>query len=305
VNSKYGKALQITKRFSLLASLFTILLVVSCASRSNVKTSSKDRNAEFALLAPGGVVYLYIDVPGTRPVLDRISFEGIQGSQGAQILDRTTSAVAAFYPEGMPRRFLAAVQGRYPSFQAKLSFTLSPSWKKRRSETGASYWHAVKNGVSVSLGSSSALISDGDPFVQPPGVETPEGFEEFCRGTVMAGWMEDASGPLNNFLASMEIPLQIPAKQVFFSLYTSGQEYETVIQIETPSVSQAKALVTLFSMARLFMANAEASLGVVAVLFANPPVQDGPYLRLHTGSLDAQGIALLFTMFSLYSINKN
>ncbi|MDR3333684.1 MAG: hypothetical protein LBT13_02195 [Treponema sp.] len=296
-----GKPRQTT---NLLTTVFlTMVLLVSCASQAKVKPGIQD--AGFASLARGALVYLYVDVQGGRSILDRLTFEG--SAQVAQVLDRTESAVVAFYPGGAPRRFLTVAQGRYPSSQAAWSFTLSPSWKKRRSETGAAYWHSTKGGISVFLGPDQARVSDGDPFVLPPGVEVPEGFEEFQQGAVMAGWMEDAQELLNNIVASLGIPLQLPATQILFSLYGSGNEYETNIRIETPSVSHARAFMILLSQVQRALVNGNSPeaigdpLSLIAALLANPPVQDGPYLKLHTGSLDAKGIALLFNRFSLYS----
>jgi hypothetical protein len=38
------------------------------------------------------------------------------------------------------------------------------------------------------------------------------------------------------------------------------------------------------------------------VLFANSPVQDGTELTLHSGTMNSDEIALLFNIFSVYSI---
>jgi hypothetical protein len=304
-----GKSRQTTNLFTMV--FLTMVLLMSCASQAKVKPEIQDSGPGFASLARGALVYLYVDIQGARSILDHFPFEVMRSAQVAQVLDRTESAVAAFYPGGAPRRFLAVAQGRYPSSPAKWSFALSPAWKKRRSETGAAYWYSAKRSISVSLAPDQARVSDGDPFVLPPGVEVPEGFEEFQQGAVMAGWMEDAQELLNTIVASLGIPLQLPATQILFSLYGSGNEYETNIKIETPSVSHARAFMILLSQVQRAMVNGnpnspeDAAIGdplsLITALLANPPVQDGPYLKLHTGSLDAKGIALLFNRFSLYS----
>jgi hypothetical protein len=278
------------------------LLFAACAT--SPKTQVLPEAESFAGFPQGALAYLYVDTVKARPILDAISLERIGGNKGsiAAALDKTTSAVAALYPKGGPRHFLVAARGRYPSFQASLSFAFSAAWKKRRSETGVSYWHSPQRGISILLNPEQVFISDGDP-VPVPGVsfpQAPEAFTSFSEHAVLAGWLTEGAMPFNQLLHSLEIPLQIPAGQVLFSLRQSEAYYQGVIRIETPSVSEAKALVSLFSIARLFMANLDLNTWET-VFFAYPPVQDGAALNLWTGTLDAQGVALLFTQFSLYS----
>jgi hypothetical protein len=85
-----------------------------------------------------------------------------------------------------------------------------------------------------------------------------------------------------------------------------GRLYEAVLRIETPSVSQARALVSIISMVRSFMINggpppAGSPLALAAALFAMPPVQEGAVLIIRTGVMDEGEIALLFNMFAVYS----
>ncbi|MDR2393066.1 MAG: hypothetical protein LBD93_02760 [Treponema sp.] len=284
-----------------LALLGIIMMLASCAT--SPKTQILSEAGPFAGFPQGALAYLYVDTVKARPILDAISLERIQENKRAfaAALDKTTSAVAALYPKGAPRHFLVAARGRYPRFRASLSFAFSAAWKKRRSETGATYWHSPQQGISVLLRPEQAFISDGDPILVPGASlpQAPEAFASFCENAVLAGWLTEGAMPLNQFLSSLEIPLQIPAGQVLFRLQQSEAYYQGMIRIETPSVSQAKALVSLFSMARLFMANLDPQEGA-GVFFTNPPVQDGPWVNLRTGPLDAQGVSLLFSMFSLY-----
>jgi hypothetical protein len=123
---------------------------------------------------------------------------------------------------------------------------------------------------------------------------------------VIAGWIGDAAGPLNRFLGSLGLPLQIPAEQVFFAVYRAGGEeagYEARIRLETASAAQARGLAGLLTMAALAIGGAgpESPLGGIAPFFANPPVQEGAALILHTGVMDQGRIALLFSLFSVYS----
>jgi hypothetical protein len=304
---------------------FFLLVLASCATGPRKAEPPGPGQDDFALLPPGGTLYFAVDVPQARPILDLVSLGDLSGKDAAAVLDRTGSAVAAVYGEGEPRSFLAVLRGGYPRFRSGLSFAFSPAWKKARSATGARYWRSSSYGLSLFLDADRALVSDGDPFSPPPGAEPPEGLAELRRGALLAGWLEDAGTPISQFFAQIEIPIQIPAKRALFGVYAlsrgpasegagpSGNAgdpeepvYEAALRIETPSASQAKALVSVISMARLFMAGgaspgAGSPLALAAALFANPPVQEGPFLLIHTGAMDARGIALLFNMFSVYS----
>jgi hypothetical protein len=302
---------------------FFILTLASCASGPRKQDPYESGQDDFAPLAPGGTLYFAVDVPRARPILDLISLGNISGKDASAVLDRTGSAVAAVYGEGEPRRFLAALRGSYPRFRSGFSFAFNSAWKKARSASGDRYWRSASYGLSIFLEADRALVSDGDPISPPPGPVLPEGFAELRRGALLAGWLEDAGGPINQFFAQLEIPIQIPAERALFGVYAlppgalsalspekpgEGEEpvYEAALRIETPSVNQAKAMVSVISLARLFMSGgafpgAGGPMALAAALFANPPAQEGPVLIIRTGAMDAQEIALLFNMFSVYS----
>jgi hypothetical protein len=170
------------------------------------------------------------------------------------------------------------------------------------------------------------VVSDGEPFSAAPGPEAPVALAELRRGAVLAGWVPDAAGygaelltrTLSRFAGGGKIPLQIPAEQLVFGVYktvdqgeTGEPVFEARLRVETPSVSHARALASILSMLRLFMAGGgagdgspggESPLAVFgAALLSGPPVQDGSALVLRAPGLKAGDIALLFTMFSLYS----
>jgi hypothetical protein len=263
-------------------------------------------------------------VKEARQLLEAVSFEGVDGKDASRILERTGTAVAAFYPEEAARRFFLAGWGSYPRLRAGISMAFSRDWKKVKSETGGRYWLSKSRRIGVALGSKLALVADGDPFA--PGADSqngtaPEGFEDFRRPCVLAGWMPEPEDPVNRFLAAAGIPLQIPAENFFFGTRrVAGGQWELVFQVRTPSVSQARALVTLFSLARIFAFNtakddlglagpgeASGRTGITAalpVLFTNSPVQNGAELTLHSGSMNSGEIALLFNIFSVYSIEN-
>jgi hypothetical protein len=254
---------------------------------------------------------LYIDVAEARPILDLLSFGNLRGGDIPEVLGRTGSAVAAFYPENAGRRFFAVARGDYPRFRSGLSMAFSSLWKKRRSARGGSYWYSAAYNLAVSLSAGRAFLSDQDPLGVSPETQCPGGFEALSRGAVLAGWLSGGAAPVNSFLAVREIPLQIPAEQVLFGIHPlppedgAGGTYEVTLRLETPSVSQAQGLMTIISMMRLFMTGAFEPgdpFKIMADLFSGQPVREGSNLILRSGPLDAGEIALLFQIFSLYSI---
>jgi hypothetical protein len=186
---------------------------------------------------------------------------------------------------------------------------------------------------------SGAAAKPLDPFALSPGTPSPEGFTEFRRGATLALWVEDPAAPLGRFLDSLGLPLQIPAEQLLISLNpaprgdpvaaipaapkqaavstppsipsaTDSAGYKAHIRIKTPTASQARALVSILSMTRLFVSGAgsvaQSSLqkrlaALIPILFAYPPVQDGVFLDIRTAPLHTDEIALLFSLFSVYS----
>ncbi|MDR3159979.1 MAG: hypothetical protein LBU28_00010 [Spirochaetaceae bacterium] len=339
------------QRTHLLASAsLVVALLASCATGPRTSPPQGASNpagdvnpqgaaGEFAALAPGALAYIAVDVRRSRPILDRLSLGGFSGRQAADLLDKTDSAAAAVYPPFSPRTFLIAARGSYPAFRAALSFALSSAWKRTRSPEGGFYWRSSLQGLSVALDKRRAFVSDGDPFTLPPGAEAPEPYGALRRGALLAGWSDYGGTSLNQFLASLGLPLRFPADRIIFAVheFPAGGEpwgYQAALRIETPSVSHAKGLTALFSLARIFLARLppeagegppgqeapsdrplgledplglagalamEDLMGLAEALFANSPVQDGPALLVRTGPLDAAGIALLFSMLSLYS----
>jgi len=306
------------KKCKVFISLVFILLA-SCASSPKV-SSPADENA-LSLLPAGGRVYLWADTVRARALLDVLSFQGFSGKNVAQVLDKTKSAAVSFFSGGedddktSKRQFYIAALGNYPQLGASLSFTFSKNWKKQKSSSGGSYWHSAADNISLALGTSLALVSNTDPLTAFSAAIAPDGFAGFNRGFALAGWMNDSADAINVFMASMGIPLQIPAEDFFFGAKNEAELWNLVFKIRTPSAAQARSLLTLFSVARLFVlrANAQdAAFGsaageamspqqAAALFFANVPEQDAEYLTLRMDSLDAEMIALLFNMFSIYS----
>jgi hypothetical protein len=235
-----------------------------------------------------------------------MDFKEMDKTRAGQILDMTDSAAAAVYSGG-ERRFQAAARGKFPAFRAGLSFAFSADWKKKKSRTGAFYWRSEKDGLSLSLGGAEAWASDGDPYSLSPGVRIPPGFSEFRRGSVLACWFPRPSVTIDRFLDYLALPLRIPAESLFLSLVPSdsGDGYETLIRIETPSASQAGALLAIINITRRLLFQADAASGGEAMalagkIFARQPRADGAYLTLRTAAFSGQELALLFKRFPVY-----
>ncbi|MDR2518899.1 MAG: hypothetical protein LBD13_05735 [Spirochaetaceae bacterium] len=295
-----------------LAGAFAALALISCATGPAGYTKSLAGAGEFAALAAGGAVYLTVNVPASRPILDALDIpltRNMNKKRAAQILDRTRSAAAAYYPAGSPRRFQAAAQGSYPKGRADIAFFFDGAWKKRKSAAGGSYWHSAKDALSVSLSGDRAFFSDGDPFTPQPGVMSPAGFEDFKGGAAFAGWIENPPELFNRFLGSLGLPFKITATEAFFAVHQAGGLYQGTIRIKTPAESDAKGIAAMMRIAGTFMALSGAAENgertpaalLAGVFFANPPEQDGVYLTIRTASLEPSGMALLLSQLSVYS----
>ncbi|MDR3140109.1 MAG: hypothetical protein LBT95_10635 [Treponema sp.] len=293
------------RRAFLLVCLFPFF--VSCASAPGAKDQAPEKDLLF--LPPGASVYMHIDVARARPILDLLSIGALRGGDIPEILDRTDSAAAALYPEGSGRRFFVAARGKYPRFRSGLSFAFSSLWKKRRSPAGGSYWYSTGHKMGVSIGAGRAFLSDQDPLAVSPEIQSPGGFGALSRGALLAGWLPGAASQINTFFAARNIPLQIPAEQVLFSIHPSppedgeGGKYELTLYLETPSESHAQGLAAIISMMRFFMADALEPgdpLKALTDLFTRPPLRAGTNLILRSPGWDEREIALLFNMFALY-----
>ena len=291
-----------------LAFFAVILVFTSCSTGAARTEVGLERENLFASLEEGGSLYVYVDVQNARPILELIEMPGMKNvnrNQLNQILDRTLSAALAFYPEGCPRNFLVTSRGAYPSFRVNTAFRFDRAWRRQRSDTGSQYWRSAASNLSVALTNERAFVSDGDPFipVSSSGTEIPEGFDLFVQRTVLSGWMPNAAFPINQYLSSINLPIEIPAGKLFFAVHPAGGKYEIKFRLETPSSSHARALTAIMGMARLFMpAMPQEGRGLlIGALFSNPASPDGVYVNMHTNLMSAEEVALLFTTLSVYS----
>jgi hypothetical protein len=241
-----------------------------------------------------------------------MEFGGMSGASVPAILDRTSTAVAAFYEGGEGRGYMLRGSGRYPSLRSSLSFTFSRAWRKQKSETGNSYWRNQNEGLSVLIKSSYALASDGDPFFTGPVLEPSPLWARLEGGALLSGAVEKAGERINAFLNGLGLPLRFPAETLVFGLYPSEAAfsspapvsepfYRCFFYIEAPSVSQARSIQSLLSLAKRVFDSEEGDdpfMAVMSALFANPVRLDGTTLSITTGPMSAGETALLFNSFS-------
>jgi len=297
--------------------LALILLLSACATIP--KNTAELYTDDFSLLPEGGSMYLWADVIEAKPLLESISFDDLTLKNAGAILDRTATAAAVFSGAGKGERFLINLSGKYPTFRAGFSMAFSRDWKKTKSQTGNSYWKSSKFGIGVALDSKRAFVSTGDPLTAiagaSPAVRVPASFNEFRRGAVMAGWIPNPQEAVNDFLLAMGIPIQVPAEDFYFNIIKNrnpetGIEWELLFHIRTTTSVQARAIVTLFNLARAFMAPAMLQpepddepdlLDFLPALFANSLQRDDDVLTLRSAAMSTKELALLFNAISLYS----
>ncbi|MDR0374818.1 MAG: hypothetical protein LBH85_03755 [Treponema sp.] len=294
-------------------SIFFISIAISACATSSGSLRERDSMnpllaldafGEFDALDPDAAVYLALDSQETRPLLDLLNIGGITGGQTGQLLDKTTRIAAAFYPKDAGKRFLAVCHGDYPNVLAALSLTASADWKKVRAWNNAPYWRSDASALSLALNDSWALVSDAEPFASATRAVTPrEEFDAFRQGAAIAGWITDGGVSLNNLLYLLEIPIELYIQSAFFAVNKIGAQYEINVRLEIDSEEQAKGVVTLFSLARLFIGqNSDSESGTPALarpLLANPLEQSGQVVNMRSGAMTGEEVALLFNTFML------
>jgi len=299
------------------------LLLPSCQTAPPLMP---ERNGEaFIPLEPGGLAYIFVDVGQARPLLEALSFRGMDASDRhvQRILDSTDFAIAAVYmeqgSEPARARFRLAAQGSYPSGRARMAMRCSRHWSGRRSQaSGGRFWHSAAAMISVAMSRGEARVSSSlcaepaDPFYSGPGTRIPGGFEEFRGGAAIAGWLEDPRPRINGILAQMGLRIEIPAEQFFagISRHAPGAgeggdapRYVGRIQIQVANPLLARNLSIALFVARGLIASAagagdSAAEALASILLANPATATGRYLQIRTDPMAAEEITQLFGRFS-------
>ncbi|MCL2043370.1 MAG: hypothetical protein FWG89_04440 [Treponema sp.] len=285
---------------------------------------------QYIPLEPGAFAYIFADVRNSKPILDQLNSPLLTDRQVVKMVNRTHSAIIAVTPQESPQEgdqqvmphIQLAAQGNYPAFGARMALGSNRNFKKQRSpQSGSVYWYSAMSMLSIALNSREifAITSIGESPVDPfPGnqrTEMPEGLPEFRRGAVLSCWLVDPGNFLNQKLREMAIPIQIPAEQIYISLFSmneppasgSEQQYTIHIKIQVAGATQARSLSALFNIGRGFIPQGSGSVTespdaasiLAAMLFSNPPEQDGRNLIIKTNAYSGSELALLFNLFSL------
>jgi len=313
------------RKLNIIVPVLLAVFFASCATAPRLPAPAPDADdtlpPELSALPAGGRVYLWADTVTSRPLLDVLAFRGVSGEEAGVILDRTASAAAVVFEQGQERSFFLAAAGRYPRRRANFAFAFSRSWQRQRGEGRRTYWYSRNGDFAMSIGRRVALVSDRDPFESLPRAVPPQAFAQFQQGMALAGWINNPSEPISEFLTVMGVPISIPAEDLFFGAVrtpvspqteANAAQWDIAFRIRTPSAAHARSLFALFSTARFFILQGagtgevvdEGSLSLhdaAQLLFANVPEVDGEFLTFRITSLDENRIALLFHLFSVYS----
>jgi len=291
--------------------LTLFFLLASCATAPKPDSFYEGRSG-FGLMPEGAVLYLSAEVQSVRPILDSLVLGGMSGAEIKDFLDMSDALTAAIFQNPGEQHFYAAATGKFPSVSGGLFFSASKDWEKKTSASGMLYWYSGRSKLSVSINARAAYLSDTDPFVGPPGARIPEALPAMQKGSVLSGWMNNPSQAINKLVAAFGIPVEIPADRFLFGVYkessgkaTEETQYNAILRFETPTSTQAAALVRIFAMARMGIALADFSEHkemetLAKAFFSNNPTQDGSALVLQTGTMSGKDLALLFNTISVY-----
>ena len=273
-------------------SVLLIFLPLSCATVPETAGSARLRREPFAGIENGAAVYLMLDVPECRPLLEEVAklpeLKELMKNPAKSIgkaLDRTEAAT-----------------GDYPSPWTALSLTMSREWKRARDSEGRRYWRSDK-GYSVALGndprSDLAFVSDGPPFPGSGSPVLPMAVERRLLASAAYGWM-----PVNESTFS-GLPLsglRLPVKELSFAMERADGLYALSCIVSAASAREIKALSSLVNLARIIGARDSSipAMEIFGMLTENPPVIEGNDLVFRSRPRSPAELALLCARFSVY-----
>jgi len=301
------------------------LLVAACAG-GPVFREERD-GVRYIPMEPGGTAYIFVDIGEARPIINLLSFRGMDTGdrQLQQILDITDSAVAGIYAEEREgirpgrTRFRVLTRGNYPSGLAGLAFGASRGWEERRSGAvrgrQGRYWHSPEAFISVAIASKQAAISSSlpdlqvDPLYVGGGTRIPEGFEAFRSKGVFSAWVENPREFLAQRLREMNLgTIQIPAEDLFLNISPvqagDGGEvrYVAHMQIRVANSLLARNLQVALFVSRNLLASAARghALGafIATTILANPATANGSHLHIRTNPMSVEDISRLIQQLS-------
>ena len=286
-------------------SILFILVLISCQSVPDMSGDFLE-DANFLPLESGASVYILADAREARSVISLLPIQELSEKQVVQILDKTEVFAAALFPQEDGKRYQIAAWGNYPSFQASLALGANKDWQKKRSAAGGNYWHSQGNRLSLAMSSRqvravvSADSEPADPVTSSPGMEIPEGFNEFRRNSIFSCWLESPHLVINRIMSDIGLPFNSPVKKLFISLAPIQEEkYEASIRLQFDNTSFARAMTVLLNGAYIFLHGNTDSI-ITSIFFANPPAQNGSNVDIKTAVLDEERIVQLLGLFALF-----
>jgi hypothetical protein len=282
------------------------LFVASCAGTPRYPNPLLEASG-YLPFEPGALAYVFADIAAARPILEQAAIRELGEEEARRMLDRTRSVTAAWYAPASGKRFALAAWGKYPAKRVNMALGASRDWKKLRSPAGEWYWRSEERGLSLAMDTRQAFAlaaaGSGSPKGPVQGTEIPAGFNEFRRQAALSFWLESPGSLLNQKLRDWAIPLEIPAERVFAGFVPLAEDqsrYEALLHIQLAGAAQARAIASLIALAQNYVPpEAAGPAAALALLFANPPVQDGARLTIKTAPLSGREAALLLTVFSV------
>ncbi|MCL2230391.1 MAG: hypothetical protein FWC01_04795 [Treponema sp.] len=279
---------------SVIVFLLVLFLIFSCQTTPRIPDAFHE-NAANAPLDTGANVYIFASAKEARSIIDLLPIEELKNRQTRQMLDRTDYLAAALFPPTSGKRFQLVTWGKYPHSQANMAFSADRSWQAQRSESGQSYWHSSANRLSLALTSNQAFAASSlrsqplDPYAASPGIKIPDGFNSFRRSAPLSCWLNNSSVIIERMLNNAGIPMRLPVREIFFNLEPAGGNFEVTARFQFDSVSQARGMIALLSLA----AGAISSDQLFSLLFANQPVLNGNNVDIKMASLSERELLTL------------
>jgi hypothetical protein len=233
------------------------------------------------------------------------------------MVKRTKTVAGMFYLEPEGRRFLFDARGSYPLWQANISLTLNPNWRKTESDRGFPYWRSDQENLSVVFTGKSALVSDGNPYAEKKGVAVPDRAGGLMAGSALVAWIDDPAALLSSGLGPAGTPLRLPISLAYLRVESPDEAglYRLDLYLESKSSTEARATLALVSLLRRLMSiqgggsgkssdagEAIAALATDMFLSQAPEINDR-WVSFSSAPQTADRIALLLNSLIVYFDN--
>ena len=292
-----------------------LIFFLSCQTMPNVPNVYLE-DAAHAPLDTNASIYLFADVKKSRDIINLLPIDELKDSQVRLMLDRTDYIAAALFPGNSGRRFQLTAWGRYPG-AADMAFSSNKNWLKHSDGKWGAYWHSSSDKLSLAVSAKNAFASSwlnnspASPFAQMPGVEIPEGFNEFSKAkkdrqgknifpkAPVSCWLDEPGSAIIRVLNEAGLPIRIPVQKIFINIYDglhSENQYTARILFQFENASQARATAALISIAYGLLSGAPNFIN--SIFLTNPLTQEGRNLEFISAPLNREILIQLFNLFS-------